>query len=146
MPETGRARNHHLARPAHKKGPRRLRQHKNLKGFDYHGTCHKTGKRQYSSRKHARKARQLFSHTHGTPYRCVWCRYWHLGHYRKNATRAAYRGDADRMLHLDHAARLLDIDPEALMTAIKGLGIPVAHSHILEDELPRLEYLMYRKP
>lgn len=109
------------------------------------GTCPTTGKRQYESRKHARKARQMAGHTHGNAYLCDHCAYWHIGRRRSSATRAEYRGDTTGMIHTDHVCAELNISYHVLNQALQHLEVEPVNHHIPEHVFEQLRKLSERK-
>lgn len=123
-----------------------MKPHNSLNGTDFHGTCPDTGKRQYATRKHARKARQVHSHTRGAPYRCDYCDYFHLGRYKQQKTRDGYRDTAPDLIEVTALAEQLDVAPQTLRVALKGLSIPVTNDRAPADTLDRLKALTYRAP
>lgn len=112
---------------------------------DYFGTCTTTGKRMYTSRKAARKARQAGGHRHGSPYLCRTCSFWHLGRMHVADTRDEYRGMSERgNVHLNSAKNELGISLDALLLTLDHLGIVPENSHIPASVLHQLKQLTYR--
>src|SRR5690606_34715659 len=111
---------------------------------NYFGSCPVTGKRGYTTRKQARKARQAGGHRHGNPYKCRHCNYWHLGHYRQAKTRDEYRQSQVGHVHINSAAKELNISMEALLLALDHLGITPENNHIPATVLHQLKQLTYR--
>ena len=70
---------------------------------DYFGTCPVSGKRGYTSRKQARKARQGGAHVHGSPYKCRHCSMFHLGRMHVAETRDEYRQSQAGHVHINSA-------------------------------------------
>ena len=111
---------------------------------DYFGTCPVTGKRGYTTRKQARKARQGGAHVHGNPYKCRHCQLWHLGRYHNAKTRDEYRQSQAGHVHLNSACKELNISLDALLLALDHLGITPQNSHIPATVLHQLKHLTYR--
>lgn len=111
---------------------------------DYFGTCPVTGKRGYTTRKQARKARQGGAHVHGHPYKCRHCQLWHLGRYKAAKTRDEYRQPQSGHVHLNSAAKELGISLDALLLALDHLGITPENNHIPATVLHQLKHLTYR--
>ena len=112
---------------------------------DFFGTCKQTGKRQYESRKMARRARQAGGHRHGNPYRCSYCDYWHLGRYHAAKTRDQYRKRLAGYIHVNAVQRRLGVSRKALDLAIDHFGIEVVDGHIALHAFHQLQQLTYRK-
>lgn len=112
---------------------------------DYFGSCPVTGKRGYTSRKQARRARQGGAHVHGNPYLCRHCSMWHLGRYKAAKTRDEYRGIAERgNVHLSSATKELNVSLDALLLTLDHLDITVENSRIPASVLHQLKQLTYR--
>jgi len=112
---------------------------------NYFGSCPVTGKRGYTTRKQARKARQGGGHRHGHPYKCRHCNYWHLGRYKAAKTRDEYRGMTEQShVHLNSAKNELGISMEALLLALDHLDITPENNHIPATVLHQLKQLTYR--
>lgn len=111
---------------------------------DYFGSCPVTGKRGYTSRKQARRARQGGAHVHGNPYLCKECSMWHLGRYKAAKTRDEYRKSQAGNVHLNSATKELGISLEALLAALDHLGITPENNHIPATVLHQLKQLTYR--
>ena len=111
---------------------------------DYFGSCPVTGKRGYTSRKQARRARQGGAHVHGNPYKCRHCQLWHLGRYHNAKTRDEYRQSQAGHVHLNSAAKELGISLDALLLALDHLGITPENNHIPAHVLHQLKHLTYR--
>lgn len=122
-----------------------MKPHNNLNGNDFHGTCIVTGKRQYASRNHARKARQIHSHTRGAPYRCEYCGYFHIGRYKKQKTRDGYRGESHALVKIESLAQQLGISPETVRLALHGLNVTITDDRAPLETLDQLRALTYRK-
>ncbi|WGH94151.1 hypothetical protein QDX21_04995 [Auritidibacter ignavus] len=112
---------------------------------DYFGTCPVTGKRGYTSRKQARRARQGSGHVHGNPYKCRHCGLFHLGRYKAAKTRDEYRGMVDRgYVHVNTARKELGVSLNVLLLALDHLGVTPENSHIPASVLHQLKQLTYR--
>ena len=111
---------------------------------DYFGTCPVTGKRGYTTRKQARKARQAGGHRHGSPYKCRFCHMYHLGRMHVAETRDEYRQSQAGHVHLNSAVNELNISLDALLLALDHLGIVPENSHIPAHVLHQLKQLTYR--
>lgn len=111
---------------------------------DYFGSCPVTGKRGYTTRKQARKARQAGGHVHGNPYKCKFCQLWHLGRYHHAKTRDEYRQSQAGHVHLNSACKELNISLDALLLALDHLNITAENNHIPTSVLHQLKQLTYR--
>lgn len=111
---------------------------------DYFGSCPETGKRGYTSRKQARRARQGGAHVHGNPYKCRHCQLWHLGRYHAAKTRDEYRQSQAGHVHLNSACNELNISLDALLLTLDHIGITVENRHIPANVLHQLKQLTYR--
>lgn len=111
---------------------------------DYYATCPTTGKRGYTTRKQARRARQAGGHRHGSPYLCKFCRLYHLGHYRAAKTRDEYRQSQAGHVHINSAVNELNISLDTLLLALDHLGITPENNHIPAHVLHQLKHLTYR--
>ena len=111
---------------------------------DYFGSCPVTGKRGYTTRKQARKARQGGAHVHGNPYKCRHCQLWHLGRYHNAKTRDEYRQSQAGHVHLNSACKELNISLDALLLALDHLNITAENNHIPTSVLHQLKQLTYR--
>lgn len=111
---------------------------------DYFGSCPETGKRGYTSRKQARRARQGGAHVHGHPYKCRHCQLWHLGRYHAAKTRDEYRQSQAGHVHLNSACKELNISLDALLLTLDHLNITPENNHIPTNVLHQLKQLTYR--
>lgn len=111
---------------------------------DYFGSCPETGKRGYTTRKQARRARQGGGHRHGHPYKCRHCELWHLGRYHAAKTRDEYRQSQAGNVHINSAKNELNISLEALLLTLDHIGITPENNHIPETALHQLKQLTYR--
>lgn len=112
---------------------------------DYFGTCPVTGKRGYTTRKQARKARQGGAHVYGSPYKCKHCDLYHLGRMAPGATRDEYRNRSQPgHVHLNSACKELNISLDALLLALDHLGIAPENNHIPATVLHQLKQITYR--
>ena len=103
-----------------------------------------SGKRGYTSRKQARRARQGGAHVHGNPYKCRHCQLWHLGRYHNAKTRDEYRQSQAGNVHLNSATKELGISLDALLLTLDHLGVSPENNHIPATVLHQLKQLTYR--